>query len=608
MIALKTLISMGFNKFPGALSGKEGPVSGPSRLPDVKPPCLKLAPGARPRGVFFYVRRKRVPEGGNPDRARYTAIAAISKSEWGYMIGRVSLSAVAVLTLNACLPTFEDAHVVPAPADLSAFKEIATPFTHIWREPSHPFTGAAVIDVDGDGRLEVFVGGGRGQDDMLLGVRDGALVDVMGNTGLSMSGPATHGAASSDLDGDGDVDLVVARDDGLTVYINDAGRFAAQEIPLNLAVDAVPMSVAISDINGDGFGDLYVSVFVSFAAFRSATFNDPAHAKPNIMLLNDGAMNFTDVTAETGTASVQNTFHSAFVDLDNDGDQDLVLAQNTAEVEIFERTGRMRFEPVPTDTGYGFWMGLAIGDPDNDGNQDILATNIGTSIPDFITSGDLNETQRQNTGWAYLRNDGDFEFTDTTSEMLLDGYGFAWGAQFEDLNLDGEIDLLVAQNYIKWPVHKIAPLPGKALLQLNGPDGPAFYQVPGQGLDNELFAQSPLIVDLDGDGRADVLWLNMNGPLRAFLNTSSKNFITVRVPDSVRTLGAQVVVTLADGRELKRQVIASTGLLTDPTPDLHFGLGDATAVDSVTLYMPSGAGTTVHAPEINDTVDFTLGR
>ncbi len=53
MIALKTLISMGFNKFPGALSGKEGPVSGPSRLPDVKPPCLKLAPGARPRGVFF---------------------------------------------------------------------------------------------------------------------------------------------------------------------------------------------------------------------------------------------------------------------------------------------------------------------------------------------------------------------------------------------------------------------------------------------------------------------------------------------------------------------------------------------------------------------------
>jgi hypothetical protein len=251
-------------------------------------------------------------------------------------------------------------------------------------------------------------------------------------------------------------------------------------------------------------------------------------------------------------------------------------------------------------------MGLAIGDPDNDGDQDILATNIGTSIPDFLTKGDLKDDQRQNTNWAYLRNDGGFIFEDATAEMKLDGYGFAWGAQFEDLNLDGDIDLLVAQNYIKWPVHRIAPLPGKALLQLKGGQGPAFYQVAGLGLDNDLYAQSPVIVDLDGDSRADVLWLNMDGPLRAFLNRSQGNFITVRVPDSPRTLGAHVTVVTTDGHEMTRQVIASTGLMTDPTPHLHFGLGDDEQVESVTLYMPSGAGTTVQAPDINDWVDFRL--
>ena len=53
MVALKTLTSKGFNQFPGSLSGKEGPVSGPSRLPDVKPPCLNSPPGFSPGGFFF---------------------------------------------------------------------------------------------------------------------------------------------------------------------------------------------------------------------------------------------------------------------------------------------------------------------------------------------------------------------------------------------------------------------------------------------------------------------------------------------------------------------------------------------------------------------------
>lgn len=517
---------------------------------------------------------------------------------------KTTAAMIALLALGACVPRFEDTHTTSKPVTVSPFKEVASPFTHIWSEPSHPFTGAAVIDVDGDGAFEIFVGGGEGQADALLSFQNGELIDIIDGTGLSNSAIATYGAASSDMDGDGDVDLVVARNNGLTLYLNTGGTFEARAIPVTLDADAVPLSVSISDIDGDGHPDLYVSAFVSFPAFRSATFNDPTHAKLNVMLRNNGDLTFEDVTATSNTAGLNNTFHTVFADLDNDRDPDMILAQNTGEIEIFENDGKGVFAPVATNSGYGFWMGLAVGDIDGDGDQDIFVSNIGTSIPDFLTDGDLTEDQRHYTKWILLRNDGGMTFTDITAEMNLHGYGFAWGAQFEDLNLDGETDILVAQNYIKWPLHKWGPLDNKALLQLDAPEGRAFYQVPGLGLENPYFGQSPMIVDIDGDGRADVVWLNMNGPLRAFLNTSDGNYLTVRVPDSPEMMGAVVALTLGGGKTVSRQVIASTGLLTDPTPDLHFGLGDMATIERAELVMTNGQRKSIANPAVNSIIRF----
>ena len=516
---------------------------------------------------------------------------------------KTTTMAITLLAVGACVPRFEDAHTTTAPVTVSPFQEVSTPFTHVWTEPSHPFTGAAVIDIDGDGAFEVFVGGGEGQADALLSFQNGAFVDVIAGTGLSNTAEATYGTASSDMDGDGDVDLVVARNNSLTLYINQGGKFSAQNVPVTLDTDAVPLSVSISDIDADGHPDLYVSAFVSFPAFRSATFNDPTHAKLNVMLRNNGDLTFTDITAASNTAGLNNTFHTVFADLDNDRDPDMILSQNTGEIEIFENDGKGVFSPVATNSGYGFWMGLAVGDIDHDGDVDIFASNIGTSIPDFLTDGDLTEDQRHYTKWMLYRNDGDMTFTDITADMNLHGYGFAWGAQFEDLNLDGEVDILVAQNYVKWPLHKWGPLDNKALLQIDAPEGRAFYQVENLGLDNPYFGQSPMIVDINADGRADVLWLNMNGPLRAFLNTSEGNYLTVRVPDSPDMLGATVTLTLASGKTVSRQVIASTGLLTDPTPDVHFGLGSAT-VERAELIMTNGQRKSIASPAINSVVQF----
>lgn len=477
--------------------------------------------------------------------------------------------------------------------NVAGFKEIATPFTHAWDETVHPFSGAAVIDVDGDGTMEVFVGGGNNQDDALLRFSEGSLQNLIAGSGLS-NVAATYGSVSIDIDNDDDVDLIVARNNGLYLYLNREGVFSERLIPLSLAEQAVPFSIAVSDIDHDGDADLYISVFVAFDSFTSGVFNDPGHAKPNILLLNNGDLTFTDITASSGTAGLQNSFLSVFTDLDNDGWQDLVVSQNTGEVEIFRNNRDRSFVSIPIDSGFGFWMGLAVGDIDKDGDQDLFFSNVGDSIPAFLTTGDIRDDQRHNHDWLLLRNDGNFEFSDVTVDYGIDDEGFAWGGIFEDLNLDGELDLLVAQNYIKWPVHKLFKLSGRTYLQTSV--GDQLEHVKALGLENKNYGQSPLSVDLDMDGRADILWLNMNGPLRAFLNRSqAKNFV-VRVPDQAAFLGTRISIETSAGKSYTREVVTSTGMLTDQSPMLTFGLGDVEKVDRVVIDRPDGSRKIIESP------------
>lgn len=486
-------------------------------------------------------------------------------------------------------------------ADLSApsrFKPVPVEFTHAWNKATHPFTGAAVIDVDGDGKFEIFVGGGEGQRDALLSYRNDRLVDIEKCTGLS-NNAATYGATAIDMDGDGDTDLIVARNDGVYLYLNERGRFLEKRIQVDLPANAVPFSVAVSDIDHDGDGDLYVSVFVGSPTFRSAVFNDPKHAKANRLLLNNGDLTFTDITATSGTAGKQNTFLSVFVDLDADGWQDLVVAQNTGEIEIFRNMKDRTFRSVASKSGFGFWMGLAVGDIDNDGDQDLFFSNIGTSIPAFLTKGDIRDDQRHNLEWLLLRNDGNFRFADATASYRLTGEGFAWGAVFEDLNLDGQLDLFVAQNYIKWPIHNLFKLSGRTYLQHAVNGARSFQHAPILGLENKYYGQSPLIVDIDGDGRQDLIWINMDGPVRAFLNTSSGNHVTIVVPDTVASLGTRISIETDRGKSYTREVITSAGMLTDQSPELAFGLGSLDRVQRVVIQRPDGRTEVITAPPIN---------
>ena len=496
--------------------------------------------------------------------------------------------------------TFESVHYLQNSTGLTAFEEVEIiGAENAWNQKKHPFVGATPIDIDGDGTMEIFVGGGDGYDDMLFAYRDNALKNII--EGLQLSDTkATHGATSIDLDDDGDTDLLLARSDGVFLYVNHEGVFSRHPIALELPPDAVALNVAVGDIDRDGDGDLYISIFIDLAHFRSATFSDPSHAKTNVLLRNDGNLSFTDITDASHTASKQNTFLSSFMDLDGDTWPDLVMAQNTGQIEIFRNLHDNTFAQVELASGYGFWMGLASGDIDSDGDQDLFFTNSGNSVPAFLLDfvGDRTDQQPSNYSWLLLRNDGDFKLHDVTDEYQLNDYGFAWGAVFEDLSLDGELELLVAQNYIKWPIHEWSKLSGKSFVQSKG----KFYHAPEMGLETYNFAQSPLIVDINHDGKPDVFWVNMEGLGRAFINRSKNNFLTLHFPDTVTSIGAQAFVLTVDGKSYTRMVQNNTGMSTDQLSALTFGLGQRSTVKQVMIKWLDGSQRTINNPPINQVI------
>jgi len=511
------------------------------------------------------------------------------------------LALAALACIGGCSWIHPSEPIGPFPSEIALplLEEIPVEFAHAWdRKLALHLSGASAIDVDRDGRFEIFAGGGEGEPDVLLTFEDGRLVDRIAGTGLS-STVATYGSVSLDLDEDGWVDLIVARNDGVTLYKNRGGRFDALHLPLARPADSVPLAVSFSDIDGDGDADLYVSDFVDFPHFVSATFNVPSHAKPNLLLRNDGGFRFTDITTAE-VAGRQNTFTSLFVDLDGDRRQDLVVAQNTGQVEIFRSLGDGRFERVPLATGYGFWMGVAAGDFDSDGDQDLFFSNVGVTFPASLAHGDLHDDQPYAGDWLLLRNDGGFRLTDVTREVGLAGMGFGWGSVFEDINLDGRLDLLVAQNYVKWPPHRLFKFPGKILLA--GPQSPPhFSAMPGQI--DPSYGNAPLIVDLDGDGRQDVFWLNDDGPSRAYLNHSPGDAVIVALPDAARSLGARVRLVGARSA-YTREFSTSVGLGTDQSPVWAFAIAPDDHEVRLEVEWPDGLAAVVTDPPRNQRIDI----
>jgi enediyne biosynthesis protein E4 len=305
------------------------------------------------------------------------------------------------------------------------FTEAEIPFVHRYNKENVQVSGGSLIDINNDGVDEVFICGGKGQDDGLMFFENGKFSNKISGTGLSNT-INCYGSFVADINNDQFSDILVAREDGVYQYINNNGKFAPTKLNIKFESNTVPVNISGGDIDNDGILDLYISTFPTANDLLNTQFNNDSHARANILLSGQKDGQYTDISQSSGAFYDENTFITSFADLNNDGLQDIVIAPDTSRMVIFKNHGNRSFSKLDPISDNGFWMGLTFGDIDNDGDLDIFSTNVGNTIPVNFLRGDLGSNEILDPKWKLLRNDGNFKFTDITTESKLDNYEFAW--------------------------------------------------------------------------------------------------------------------------------------------------------------------------------------
>lgn len=440
---------------------------------------------------------------------------------------------------------------------------------------SLPFMASAIIDVDNDGVEELFLGGSQDTPDGLFKFKDDKLVAIKGAMGITKGKVASYGSVVLDVNNDGRQDLLVTREDGIWLHINNGGSFEAQKIA-TMPEGTVPLSISIADLNRDGAFDMYVAGYIRYDLVEGQNIFREGYGGSSRLFINNGDNTFTDMTKESGLENQHNTFQSAFIDIDRDGKEDLIVAQDTGHVLTWKNKGDMKFERVdnPTSQNYSYPMGLGITDLGNDGLADFYFSNVGSTPPNFMVRGDLADNQPSNWKWILLKNNGGFKMEDIAQKAKIADYEFAWGGVFDDLNLDGKDDLIVSQNYIALMPYKIPflRLNGRVLLQnSNGEFAPVEKQA---GVINREFSISPLTADFNNDGYPDIVHANLNSNSKLFLSKGGKsNYLKVSLPNDISSIAAIVKVELTNGDILSRPYVSGEGLCSDSSHIITFGLG-----------------------------------
>jgi hypothetical protein len=463
---------------------------------------------------------------------------------------------------------------------IPGFTAVEVPFDQLNDFTSaHPFAAGAIIDIDNDGIEELFLGGGPGQSDALLRYVNGDFELIDGVAGIKKrESTASFGASVIDADRDGLDDLIVSRTDGVWLHRNLGDTFSSKKLPLALPMDTTPMSVAIADLNRDGHFDLFVAGYIRLDLVEGQNiFNKEGYGGSSRLFINKGDNTFYDATDEAGLTYKHNTFMGVFVDVDEDGNEDLVVAHDTGQVRTWRNLGNGSFTNVrnPSSDVYGYPMGIGVGDINNDGLVDFAFSNVGSTPPNFMIRGDLTDSQTNHWEWMLFENLGGFKFRDIAGKAKIADYEFSWGMVLEDLNLDGRDDLIVSENYIGLPPHKIPflRLPGRLLIQNSAGE---FAEV-GQeaGVVNKRYSIAPLTADFNDDGYPDIVHVNVAGRSQAFLSSGGDaKYLKVKLPNNVTSIAATVAVTLTDGTTIKKPFISGEGLCSDSSHVLTFAIGD----------------------------------
>ena len=318
--------------------------------------------------------------------------------------------------------------------------------------------GITVADVDGDGLDDVYLPQPGGIPNRLLLQReDGRTVERAAEAGLDVLDRTTS-ALFVDFDNDGDQDLALATGP-VTFHENDGhGRFTAR----GQVSTAFVTCLAAADFDNDGDLDLYACQYSSPEETSPVPYHDANNGARNVLLRNDGGLQFTDVTEETGldTNNLRFSFAASWQDYDSDGDLDLYVANDFGRNNLY-RNDRGRFEDVAEAAGVedlSAGMGVTWGDYNADGRPDLYVSNMFSSAGNriayqrrFRSSEDdaiRDDYRRHARGNSLFQNAGDGTFHDVSIEAGVTMARWAWSSTFADLDNDRRLDLFVANGYV----------------------------------------------------------------------------------------------------------------------------------------------------------------
>lgn len=468
--------------------------------------------------------------------------------------------------------------------------------------------GLAAFDYNDDGRTDLYFTNGASIPDLVktgpefwnrLYRNDGGMkfTDVTADAGVAGTG-YSMGAAAADYDNDGRVDLLVTGVDGNTLYRNTGGgKF--EDVTARAGVRGAGWSVAAGwlDFDRDGLLDLFVVKYLQWSPRESRFCGDRARALrvfcdpryyeglPNALYRNRGDGRFEDVSASTGIAAKTGKGMSlGLADYDGDGWTDVFVANDTVPNFLFRNVGGRRFEETGLLAGVSVpvhgrpisSMGVEFHDVDNDGLPDIHVTALaGETFPLFRNEGNglFHEvTQPSGLAAATLRHSG-------------------WGNALADLDNDGWLDLFTANSHVN---DRIEAFESHAYREPNGVyrnvGAGRFRHVP-EALEGNVprAHRGAVAVDLDGDGRLDVVTTSLGERVEIWHNQSApeRHWIALQLVASGANRDA-IGATVRIGRRVVTMTTAAGYGSTVHSP-LHIGLGVTEGIARLEIRWPNGA-------------------
>ena len=471
-------------------------------------------------------------------------------------------------------------------------------------------SGIAIVDYDNDGLPDIFVlSGDGGTNRMYHNEGHDRFRDVTDEVGLHSSGWA-QGVCAGDYDNDGYTDLFVTYWGQNHLYRNIGGkRFEDVTAAAHLTQNRTRYNTgcAFLDIDGDGHLDLFVA---NYLKFDPATTPKPG-ANPycyyrgipvacgprglpfdrNILYHNDGNGTFTDISESSGIAAPEGHYGLGVLtgDFNDDGRPDIYVACDQTPSLLYINKGNGKFEEEGELRGVAFddngksmsGMGVTAGDYLGDGHLSIFRSNFS----------DEYETLYRN------RGTGNFDDVTMDAGLAQNTRYVGWGTAFLDFDNSGWPGLFLVNGHVFPEVDKLnidIHYRDHAILYRNLQNG-RFEDITskaGPGVMERHSSRGAAFGDIDNDGALEIAINNQNEPPSLLKDQTTPpghwiilNLVGTRSNRSA--IGARVAVT-ANGRTQIDEVRSGGSYLSQNDLRLHFGLGNATAIDLIEIHWPSG--------------------